>query len=89
MKKDKSMMVAVIILLVIAVGYIIVDKYNEKKQQEQFSAYQQGVQAGYEQAVVQLMQQAMTCQPVPVTYQNQTINVYAMECVAAPEQAEE
>ena len=83
MKKERIIMIALIVLLVIALGYIIVDKYQEKKQQEQIGIYQQGVQAGYEQAVVQLMQQAATCKPVPVTHKNQTINVYAIECLAA------
>jgi predicted negative regulator of RcsB-dependent stress response len=81
MKKQKIMIIAVIVALVVAVGYIIIDQYNEKQQQKITEAYQQGIQIGYEQAVVQLIQEAVTCQPVPVRYKNQTINVFAVECL--------
>jgi len=79
--KNNKAMIALIVLLIVAIGYIAMDKYTEKKQQEEISIYQQGVQAGYDQAVIQLVQQASTCQPVPVTVNNQTLNLYAMECV--------
>ena len=70
------------VLLVIAVGYIIVDAYTEAKQQEQFDLIQQGVQLGYQQAILQIIEQASTCQQVPLFFNNQTINVIAVECLA-------
>ena len=79
--KQNTTIIILAILLVLAVGYISISKYIEVKQREQLSIYQLGMQDGYEQAIVQLMQQAMTCQQVPVYVENQTINLVAVECL--------
>ena len=81
MEKQTIIMIVLSVLLVLAVGYIGTDKYQQNRQQEQLSIYQQGMQAGYEQAIIQLVQQAVTCQQVPVSVQNQTINLIAVECL--------
>lgn len=81
MDKKTMALIAVGILLVIAIGYISAGKYQQNKTQQQILVYQQGAQAGYQQAIIQLMQQAATCQQVPVTFQNQTINMIAVECL--------
>ena len=36
---------------------------------------------GYAYAVVSIMQQAVSCQPVPLTFGNDTIDMIAVECV--------
>lgn len=74
-------MVVMIVLLVLAVGYIAYDKYSGWKQEQEFGIYQQGAQVGYEQAVTQIFQQAGSCQQVPLTVQNQTVNIIAVECL--------
>lgn len=81
MEKQTIALIAVAILLVIAVAYIGVGKYQQSQTQKQLTIYQQGVQLGYQQAIVQLIQQAATCQQVPVTFQNKTINMIAVECL--------
>lgn len=81
METQKIALIVVAVLLVIAIGYIGITKYQETQTQKQLAIYQQGAQAGYEQAIVQLIQQAATCQQVPVTFQNQTINMIAVECL--------
>lgn len=73
--------IIVSVLLVFAVGYIAVEKYSESQIQKQMTVYQQGAQEGYQQAVTQLFQRALTCQQVPITLQNQTINMIAVECL--------
>ena len=80
-KKIAISMVILIVLLVLAVGYICYDKYTDWKQKQDFDIYQQGAQLGYEQAVAQLFQGAVACQQVPITYNNQTINLIAIECL--------
>ena len=82
-------MVVMIVLLVLSVGYIGYDKYSDWKQEAEFGIYQQGAQFGYEQAVVQLYNGVAppSCQQVPLTYENQTINLIATECL--PQQAPE
>ncbi len=70
-----------IILLVLAVGYIVYDKYSQFQERERFSAYQQGLQVGYEQAVVQIAQQATTCNQIPLIIENKSIEIVAVECL--------
>ena len=82
MDKAKTAAIVLAVLLVIAIGYILGSKYQESQAQKQLEIYQQGAQFGYQQAIVQLLQQASTCQQVPVTYQNTTINMIAVECLS-------
>ncbi|PIZ52554.1 hypothetical protein COY26_04385 [Candidatus Woesearchaeota archaeon CG_4_10_14_0_2_um_filter_33_10] len=81
MDKQTIAIIVLSVLLVLAAGYISINKYQQNRQQEQLSIYQQGMQAGYEQAIIQLVQQAVTCQQVPINVQNQTINLIAVECL--------
>ena len=48
--------------------------------------YQQGAQDGYEQGIIQVAQQALTCQEVPLRIENQTISLIAVDCLTAPTQ---
>jgi len=75
--------VLLLILLVVAIVYIIYDKYTIFKQQREFSAFQQGAQAGYEQAIIQVAQQASTCNQVPLRLGNQTMNIIWVDCLQA------
>ena len=81
MEKQKITIIALAVLLVVALGYICVGKYNEVKQEEQIEIYQQGIGYGYEQAVIQIAQMAVSCEQVPLNVENQTINMIAVECL--------
>lgn len=82
MKRNSNVvMIVLIVLLALAIGYIVYTKYSEMQVEKQFTVYQQGAQAGYEQAIIQMFQQAGSCQQVPLTYNNQTINILAVECL--------
>ena len=81
LEKKGRLIVFLIILLLIAVGYISYDKYTGFQQEKRFSVYQQGAQLGYEQAIIQIAQQAATCQQVPLRIQNQTLNIIAVDCL--------
>jgi len=87
MKKisNKTIILALAILLILAISYIGVGKYNQRQMQKQVLVYQQGLQAGYQQAIIQIMQQAVTCQQVPLFAQNQTMNIVAVECLQKSE----
>lgn len=69
------------ILLIGAIAYIVYGFYQQKQLQSQMVAYQNGLQAGYEQAVYQLIQQAVTCQQVPIRVGNQSLNIIAVDCL--------
>lgn len=73
--------IALAAIIVITIGYIAYDKYEETQQQEKLKIQQAGIQAGYQQAVIQLLQQASTCNPVPVKANNVTLNLVAVECL--------
>ena len=82
MKQGGVVFVGILVVcLVAAVGYIVFDKYQEVQQKEQLTIFQQGAQYGYEQAIVQLVEQAATCQQVPISIENQTVNLIAVECL--------
>lgn len=72
--KSKIAIIVLVILLILTVGYIVADKYAS-------IVYNRGAQAGYEYAIVQVAQQAATCQQVPLIVGNSTINVVAVECL--------
>lgn len=72
--KSKITIIVLVILLIVAVGYIVADKYAG-------AVYNRGAQAGYEYAIVQIAQQAITCQQVPLIAGNQTVNIIAVECL--------
>lgn len=75
-----TLLIAVIIVLVVIIIYAfvirpaysgyVIDKQNE----------------GIQIAIFSIMQRAATCQPVPLTFGNQTINIIAVECLQQPVQ---
>ncbi len=76
LKMDKKTIIIIALGIVILIGlcYFLIPKYNLNQQEK-------GFQIGYEQAVLNIMQQASTCQQVPVVYQNYTLNLFAVECL--------
>jgi hypothetical protein len=89
--KQKLTMFSMAVALIIAVVYIGMSEYQkmlaaeeDTKIAEQNSIYQQGMNQGYQLAVLQLLQQASTCQSVPVTANNVTLNLIAVECLQQP-----
>jgi len=81
MNKQKIAILVLAILLILAIAYISMGRYFQNKEQKQLAVFQQGAQYGYQQAIIQIMQQALTCQQVPMFAQNQTINLIAVECL--------
>ena len=84
MANNKSVVITIsilVVLLLVAIGFIAFDQYSEWKAQADNQLFQEGMQTGYEQAIAQLYQGASQCQQVPVTYNNETVNVIAVECL--------
>jgi uncharacterized membrane protein len=84
----KSLIIVIVCLAVFlfaALSYIVYDKYITANAIKEYNLardnYQKGLNDGYTQAVVQLMNQAATCQQVPINYQNQTLNIIAVDCL--------
>ncbi|MBW2980916.1 hypothetical protein KY360_05865 [Candidatus Woesearchaeota archaeon] len=79
--KQKLTLMILAVLLVLAIGYIALDMYMGVKQRQQMGIFQQGMRAGYEQAIKQLMEKAPACQPIPVYAGNQTVEFIAVDCL--------
>lgn len=80
--------VMIFILLLLSVGHIIFDVYYsdslasvEGDIVRENEIFVQGIQQGYEEAVIQLAQQVSTCEQVPLRIGNQSINVIAVGCL--------
>jgi hypothetical protein len=89
MKKQTLIITVMAVALIISLSYIAFDYFQKINVDEQNAAFQSGAQFGYEQAVLQLLQQSTTCQPVPVTAGNLTLNLIATECLQPVEQPAE
>lgn len=70
-----TLLVAVIVIMAAILVYVFLIRpnitgYAVDRQRE-----------GYQIAILDIMQQAATCQTVPLTFENQTINLIAVECL--------
>ena len=87
-KKSKSKLWFWIIgiALVLALGYIGYEKYNSWKYDQDNTLYQEGAYLGYNQAIMQIVEQANTCEVIPINYKdedgNHTINLLMVECLS-------
>ena len=81
-KNNKKIIISLAILLILAFGYIIIDNYNAAQQEQDAVIFQNGIQEGARQTITYLMSQALTCQQIPVTMQDKTINLIAVECLS-------
>lgn len=82
MKDNKIWWILVLVVLLFAsLVYIGLDKYLDQKEDKEVQIYQQGLQIGYQQAILQVAQEAVKCNPVPLVIGNQTLNVVWVDCL--------
>lgn len=81
LNKQTLMVLILGVLLVCTLIYIGIDKWNEAKEKEKLTIFQEGAQYGYEQAIYSLVEQAVKCEQVPIRFENKTINMVAVECL--------
>lgn len=84
MKNQKTIIIVMGVLLAIAMIFIVATQiraYNIEKAAEEQVMMNQAAQEGYTTAIRELMQQASTCNPVPVFADNVTLNLVAVECL--------
>jgi len=79
MKKPLKIIIIVAVILVILVGgFFTLRAYQGNRDAIVFS---NGIQYGYAQAIVQLMNMSLSCQPVPLYAGNATLEVIAVDCL--------
>jgi len=81
MKKQSYLIVGLIVILVVAIAVIVIMQTKATYDQKLQEKYLLGIDQGYEIAVKQLMDQLVTCEPVPVHAGNFTLNAIAVECL--------
>ncbi|MAF36455.1 hypothetical protein CL622_05055 [archaeon] len=86
MKKHNGIIIGLVVILIVVIGYVSTEKYQQSQERDKVDVFQQGAQYGYEQAIVQLVQQVQTCQQVPIFIQNQSVNIINVDCLAPPTQ---
>ena len=79
-KKTPVLKVILIIWIIFASSYVI---YGEYTRLRVFVA-QRSYNAGLRDAVNQLIEQAQTCQPIPVTSADQRVDLISLECLKEP-----
>lgn len=79
-KKIPVLKIIMIVWLVLSTCYVIYGEYTRLNVYVAQRAYNMGLT----EAVNQLITQAQTCQPVPVTSGDKKIQVISVECLKAP-----
>ena len=67
-----------VVMLCLLYGFVAYQERDKTQEQEAASL-------GYQAALTDIIREALKCQPVPITYQNVTINLFAVECVQKQE----
>ncbi len=75
----------IIFLLALIIGfgvtYIILDIVSEDIEGQNQAHFDNGTALGYNQAHIDIFETVSFCQPFPVTFQNLSYNLIAMECL--------
>ena len=82
---NKIIITCLVILSVFLIGYIFITGYSDKMEIEKEEIFQEGIeqgaQYGAEQTILEIFQLVSSCQQVPMVVQNQTVNLFAVECL--------
>lgn len=73
----KVIIVAIIIIILLAGFFIVRGVVNTRS----LNAFSNGVQYGYANAVYEIMNLSLSCQPVPVYVGNVTMNLVNVDCL--------
>jgi len=76
-KKIPVLKIVIAVWLIFATLYVIYGEYNRLNMFVAQTSYN----AGYQDSVVQLLNEVAKCQPVPITFNNQTVEVIGMACL--------
>lgn len=86
MAKSIGIVVGVLLLIIVVLAGFLVYAFAVRPAISGYAVERQ--MEGVQYAIISIMQQAATCQAVPLTAGNQTINVVAIECLNQPQQTQ-
>jgi len=81
MSKQKTVIAVLLILLVVALAYIVFDKWQLARQREVINVYRQGYSQGLNDTVTTLYQQTEKCQITTINLGNLTKQVVDVACL--------
>lgn len=79
MADKKKVLITLLVAVIVILAAIIVYAFLIRPNITGYAVDRQ--REGYQIAILDIMQQAATCQTVPLTFENQTINLIAVECL--------
>lgn len=77
-----TILIVALLLIIVVLGGIVLYSFLVKPQISGYTVEKQ--QQGIDFAVVSILQRAAQCQTVPLTYENVTLNLIAVECLQQP-----
>lgn len=84
MTDKKGVLIKILVVIIIVLVAVMIYAFVVRPGISGYAINRQN--EGFEIAIVSIMQRAITCQPVPLTYGNQTVNLIAIECLQQPPQ---
>jgi len=80
LQKTTWIILALAVLLTASVVYIGMNTYNNYRTQQQLNVYRQGVNDASQQLTEYIYQNAVQCQGITASYNNQTVTLYSAAC---------
>lgn len=74
-----NVLIATLVLVIVVLAGILIYQFVVQPKISGYDVQRQS--EGVEAAILTIMQRAATCQAVPLTYNNQTITLIAIECL--------
>lgn len=84
MKKERtSLIIAILVFVIVVLIGVVMYALAIKPAINGYTV--RTYNAGVQQTITALVQEVVKCQPVPIVYENTTINLIAVECLQAQE----
>ena len=80
-KQNVFVFILIAALFIGSVGYIAYDEYGEYMEKHDAELAQEAMLYGSEQTIIEILRIAVNCQYVPLTVQNQTLQLVAVDCI--------
>ncbi len=79
--KHGIIIIILVLLVILALGYIFNEKLNENSLQHDLEVFQNGTMNGQILFYNTIMQELAQCKQFPLPFQNQTVNLVLVECL--------